>query len=128
MLHKPLRAPIGFQPMPARSSGQPSWYREWDSNPHYRRSERRASSRLGYPGETGARGAIRTLTGQALDLLPLPIGIRAHWCEQKDSNLHLTGFKPAASGYWAMLASRQRVLTPYLRVESAVSRPLDDGA
>ena len=52
----------------------------------------------------------------------------ASWCGSWDSNPDWARFKRAASADRARAASPQGVLTPYLRLERAASRPLDDGA
>ena len=48
--------PFGRIPLPTGAREPPedtvrTWYSGWDSNPHCRRSERRASYRLGYPSK-----------------------------------------------------------------------------
>jgi hypothetical protein len=112
MLHKPWRAPIAFQAMPARLSVN----RPRIGTPARIRTENlRVLSAAPLPywatgAKPGTRDRIRTDTVEALDLVPPAYWATRAWCEQRDSNPHWTGFKPAASGCWTILASPIPVL------------------
>jgi hypothetical protein len=65
---------------------------------------RGTSTRLGYRGEIGARGAIRTLTGRALDPLPLPVGIRERCRPRGTRTLTEPGLSRRPLPNWARAA------------------------
>ena len=71
-----LRSPWFSGPVASHLAAPSLWYPCADSNREPPRSKRGTSTRLGYRGELVLAKRFERSTGQALDLLPLPVGTR----------------------------------------------------
>ena len=78
-----------------------AWYPVTDSNRRASSCKEAALSRLSYPPIFGTLERIRTSTGQALDLLPLPLGYeRIFGRPSRIRTETFTGSEPMPSANW----------------------------
>src|SRR5262249_12940401 len=121
-------APTGIEPAPSGLTGRCSdllsydtriflAYPERDSNPQRRRSERRASTKLGYPGmcdvdRPGIEPGMRGLQGDAAHQCSA-----LTWSRRRESNPHHLAYKASARPP----VHRRRTLG---RIRTGTGRPL----